>query len=259
VQVNHDRSATLQQLITAIQRRWGTRALRWFGQPVDAAVAVIPTGFADLDAVLGIGGIPRGRITEFLGTPTSGMSTIALTLLARAQAAGDIAVYMDLSRTFDPEYATHIGIDLAALLLVRPPTAADALELIHAMVASGGVGVLVVDSLTVLQSEPRDAPLLAHALRMLPGLLAASPCALLALTVLPYTPAMMRSFAFGGSLLGHAASIRLHVAREDWLPTGLGLPGSAACLTVLKHRLAAPDGQARMLIHFDDHGTPPWR
>ena len=257
--MNHDRSAALQQIITAIQRRWGVRALRRFGQPTSDAVAVIPTGFDDLNRVLGIGGIPRGRITEFLGTPTSGMSTIVLTLLARAQAHGDIAVYMDLSRTFDPEYAANVGIDLAALLLLRPPTAVEALELIQAMVASGGVGLLVVDSLAVLQSEPRDAPLLSQALRVLTGPLAASPCALIALTVLPYSPAMTRSFAFGGSLLGHAASIRLHVAREDWLPTGLGLPGSAACLTVLKHRLAAPDGQARVLIHFDDQGTPPWR
>jgi recombination protein RecA len=259
VLVNQDRSATLQQIITAIQRRWGVRALRRLSQSIDDAIAVIPTGFADLDRVLSIGGLPRGRITEFLGTPTSGMSTIVLTLLARAQARGDIVVYMDLSRTFDPEYATRIGIDLAALLLLRPPTAPDALELIHALVASGGVGILVVDSLAVLQSEPRDAPLLAQALRVLSGPLAASPCALVALTMLPYSPAMTRAFGFAGSLLGHAAAIRLHVAREDWLPTGLGLPGSAACLTVLKHRLAAPDGQAHVLIHFDDQGTPPWR
>lgn len=257
--MTRDRTATLQQIITTIQRRWGSHALRWFHQPADDAIAVIPTGFAELDRVLSIGGIPRGRITEFLGTPTSGMSTIVLSLLARAQAHGDTAVYMDLSRTFDPEYATSLGIDLSTLLLVRPPTAVDALEIVHAMVASGGVGVLVVDSLAVLQSEPRDAALLAQALRVLPGPLATSPCALITLTMLPYSPAMTHSLAFGGSLLAHAASIRLHVARDDWLPTGLGLPGSTACLTVLKHRLAAPDGQARVSIHFDDQGTTPWR
>ena len=257
--MDHDRTAALQQIITAIQRRWGVRALRRFGQPVDQAIAVIPTGVADLDIALGIGGIPRGRITEFLGMPTSGMSTLVLSLLARAQAHGDVAAYMDLSRTFDPEYAVSVGINLAELLLVRPPNAADALELIHALVASSGVGVLIVDSLALLQSEPHDASLLAQALRVLPGPLAASPCALIALTVLPYSAEMTRSFAFGGSLLGHAAAIRLHVAREDWQPIGHGLPGAAACLTVLKHRLAPPDGQARVLIHFDDRGRPAWR
>jgi recombination protein RecA len=256
--VDRERNATLQQLITAVQRRWGVRALGRFGQPTDDTIPVIATGFADLDAALGIGGIPRGRITEFLGTPTSGMSTIVLTLMARAQAQGDVVAYIDLSRTFDPEYATCVGVELAALLLVRPPTATDALELMHALASSGGVGVLVVDSLSMLQSEPRDAPLLAQALRILPGPLAASPCALIALTLLPYSPAMTQSFAFGGALLGHAAAIRLHVAREDWLPTGLGLPGAAACITVLKHRLAAPDGQARVQIAFDDRKKAVW-
>jgi recombination protein RecA len=252
--VDRERSATLQQLIAVVQRRWGVRALRRFGQPLDDAIPVIATGFADLDTALRIGGIPRGRITEFLGTPTSGMSTIVLTLMARAQVQGDVVAYMDLSCTFDPEYAASIGIDLAALLLMRPPTAADALELLHALATSGGVGVLVVDSLALLQSESRDAPLLAQALRILPGPLAASPCALIALTLLPYSPTMTRSFGFSGSLLGHTAALRLHVAREDWLPTGLGLPGATACVTVLKHRLAAPDGQVRVAIHFDGRG-----
>jgi len=81
-----------------------------------------------------------------------------------------------------------------------------------------------------------------------------SPCALIALTLLPYSPAMIHSFSRGGSLLGHAAAIRLHVAREDWLPTGLGLPGCAAKITVIKHKLAPPDGQARVRIHFDAQG-----
>jgi recombination protein RecA len=254
--VDRERNATLQQLIIAVQRRWGARALHRLDQPTNDSIPVVSTGFTELDAALGIGGIPRRRITEFLGTPTSGMSTIVLMLMARAQAQGDVVAYLDLSRTFDPEYAASAGVDLAALLLVRPPTAADALELIHALAARGGVGVLVVDSLALLQSEPRDAPLLAQALRILLGPLAASPCALIALTLLPYSPAMTRSFAFGGSLLCHAAAIRLHVAREDWLPTGLGLPG-AACITVLKHRLAAPDGQARVLIAFDDRKQTP--
>jgi recombination protein RecA len=250
--VDRDRTTTLHQIIATIQRRWGVRALRRLGQPADDAIAVVTTGFAELDAALGIGGIPRGRVTEFLGTPTSGMSSIVLTLMARAQAQGDMVAYVDLSRTFDPEYALAIGIDLHALLLVRPSTADDALNIIHALVSSNGVGVLIVDALALLQSEPRDAPLLAQALRVLPGSLAASPCALVALTVLPYSPAMTRSFALGGSLLGHAAAIRLHIAREDWLPNGLGLPGCAACITVLKHKLAPMGGQARVLIHFDE-------
>jgi recombination protein RecA len=250
--MDHDRSAALQHIITAIQRRWGERALRRFGQATHDTIAVIPTGFADLDAALGIGSIPRGRITELLGTPTSGMTTLALTVLARAQAQGDLVAYVDLSRTFDAEYAALIGVDLAALLLIRPPTAADALELIDALIASGGVGVLLVDSLAMFQSLPRDARLLEQALRTLPATLARSPCALVALTSMPYSPEMIRALGFRGSLLAHTAAIRLHIAREAWQPTAQGLPGCTASISVLKHKLAATGSTTQLLIHFAD-------
>jgi recombination protein RecA len=248
------RAATLQSLIADLRKRWGDRVAR-LGSTTEA-VRVLSTGFPKLDAALGIGGVPRGRLTELLGTPTSGATTIALTLLARAQARGDLAGYIDLSRTFDAEYAAALGVDLHALLLARPRTAAEALELMHALVASGGVGVLVVESLSLLQSNPRDALLLDQALRVLPRPLAASPCALLALTPLPYSPEMVRAIGFGGSALAHAATLRLHVARETWLDADDGPPGCAARVTVLKHRLGAPSGHAQLLVQFDDGSWP---
>ena len=250
--MDRDRVAALHQIIAAVQRRWGPRALRILGRMTDDAVPIIPTGFAALDAALHIGGLPRGRLTELLGAPTSGMTTIALTLLAQAQARGDLVGYVDLSGTFDAVYAAAVGVDLAALLLVRPHGAADALDLIHALVASGGVGALVVDALGLLQAVPRDAALLDQALRVLVGPLATSPCALIVLTPLPYSPAMIHALAFGGSSLAHAAAIRLHVAREAWLCADQGPPGCAARVMVLKHRLAPPNGQAQVRIHFDD-------
>jgi recombination protein RecA len=251
--VKADRAATLQQIVATIQRRWGARALRILGASmIDSGIPVVTTGFAEVDTVLGIGGLPRGRLTELLGTPTSGMTTLALTVLACAQAQSDLVAYVDLSRTFDAEYASRVGVDLAALLLIRPPTAADALELIHALIASGGVGVLVVDSLAMFQSLPRDAVLLEQALRMLPGVLAVSPCTLLALTSLPYSPEMTRALGFRGSLLAHAATIRLHIAREAWLPHAQGPPGCTARISVLKHKLAPMGGTAQVLIRFAD-------
>lgn len=246
------RSATLRQLIATVQRRWGKRALRRLGDSAGHPVSTIATGFADLDRALQIGGVPRGRLTELLGTPTSGMTTLALTMLAGTQARGDVAAYVDLSRTFDAEYAALVGVDLPSLLLVRPSSAADALEIVQALVASGGVGVLVVDSLALLQIVPRDAALLEQALRALPGPLAASPCALVALTPLPYAPEMTRALAFTGSLVAHAASIRLHVVREAWLPAAHGPPGCHARISVLKHRLAPAAGDAQVLIRFAD-------
>src|SRR4051794_34749254 len=104
--VDGERAATLHRVITAIQRRWGERALRLFGQSsVDAPLAVIPTGLADLDTALGIGGLPRGRLTEVMGAPTSGATTIALRTLAQAQSHGDCVGYIDVQANFDPEYA----------------------------------------------------------------------------------------------------------------------------------------------------------
>ena len=247
-------AARLRQLIAVIQRRWGSRALRFLGDTTEETVPVVPTGFADLDRALAIGGVPRGRITELLGTPTSGITTIALTLIARAQAQGDLAAYLDLSKTFDAEYAAHVGVDLAALLLVQPISAADALEMIQALVGSGSVGMLVIDALALLQTVPRDAALLEQALRVLPATLVASPCALVTLTPLPYSPEMTRSLAFTGSLLAHAASIRLHIVREAWLMAEHGPPGCHARISVLKHRLAAGEGEVQVLIRFADEG-----
>lgn len=246
------RQAALQQLIATVQRRWGAHALRLLGEEAAPAVAVLPTGFAALDAALGIGGMPRGRLTELLGTPTSGATTLALTLLARAQAAGDLAGYVDLSRTFDAEIAALLGVDLAALLLVRPVSAADALEIILALAGSGGLGALVVDSLALLQSKHQDAMLLEQALRGLPATLSASPTALVALTPLPYTPAFTRAIAFTGSFVGHAAALRLHIAREAWLTAEHGPPGCHARVSVLKHQLAPAGGDAQVLISFPE-------
>lgn len=248
-------TATLQQLIVIIQRRWGARALRWLGD-AHPAHAVLPTGFAALDAALGIGGVPRGRLTELLGMPTSGATTLALTLLAQAQAQGDLAGYIDLSRTFDAEHAALLGVDLATLLLVRPASAADALEMIHALIASGGLGVLVVDSLALLQTDPHDRVLLDRALRVLPSVLARSPCALVALTPLPYSPALTRTLAFAGAPLAHAAALRLHVAREGWLAAAHGPPGCHARISVLTHQLAPLGGVAQVLIAFPEGATP---
>lgn len=118
-------TAMLHEVIAAIQRRWGARALRFLGNAQNTLPSVITTSFAELDAALHIGGLPRGRISEFLGTPTSGMTTIALTMIAVAQARGDLVGYIDLSRTFDAEYAAALDVDLPSLLLVRPSSAAD--------------------------------------------------------------------------------------------------------------------------------------
>ena len=113
--MKQDRAATLQQIVATIQRRWGTRALRILGVPAnDPAIPVVSSGFAEIDAALHIGGLPRGRLTELLGTPTSGMTTLALTVLARAQAQGDLVGYIERSEIRPVVAATFSLEDIVA-------------------------------------------------------------------------------------------------------------------------------------------------
>ncbi len=251
--MERDRAATLQQLIAAIQRRWGAHALRVFGQRSAEAIPVISTGFLDLDAALGIGGFPRGRITELLGMATSGKTTIALRALAQAQAQGDRVGYLDLPSTFDPEYAAWCGVDLASLLVIRPQTPIDALDLLSALVASGGLGMLVVDDLACFQETTQGSVLLERALRVLARPLTRSPCALIVLTTLPHRPGVIETIGFRGAALAYAAAIQLHVAREAWLDNRHAPPGCHARVNVLTHKLAAPGKAARVTISFEDH------
>ena len=251
--MERDRAATLQQLIAAIQRRWGAHALRLFGQPPVGTVPVVSTGFPDLDAALGIGGFPRGRLTELLGMATSGKTTIALRALMQAQAQGDRVGYIDLPSTFDPEYAAWCGIDLASLLLIRPQAASDALDLLPPLITSGGLGMLVVDDLASFQETTQGSVLLERALRVLAGPLTQSPCALIVLTTLPHRPGVMGTIGFRGAALAYAAALQLHIAREAWLDNGSAPPGCHVRVSVLKHKLASPGKAARVTITFEDH------
>ena len=253
-----DRTATLQRVIATIQRRWGERALHILGQSSSSpATSAISTGFAALDQALGIGGLPRARMTELLGPPTSGKTTLALRMLAQAQQQGDRVGFVDLPTTFDPEYAVWCGVDLATLLLVRPPAITDAPDLILALLASGGLGALVVDDLMALLQVPNGMQLLDRTMRGLPRILARSPCALVMLTALPYRAEALRTIGYHGSALAHVAAIRLHIARASWCDDPPLALGWHARVTVLKHLHAPPGAEAQITIAFAEHGSIP--
>lgn len=242
-----ERDPRVAGVVAAVRRRWGNRSARW-GNEVAPIVGRACFGLPPLDALLG--GVPRGRVSEFLGAPTSGMTTLALRLVAHAQAHDELVAWLDLAGVFDAEYAAFCGIDLDALLLARPVTASDALELLRALVEQRVIGVLVVDQLGMLQARPDHAHLLDHALpRLLPPL-AQSPTALVALSTAPYAPDMVRAIAYRGSLLAHAASLRLHVARAGWADDPLRL-GCYARVLVLKDKLAGVVGEATVAFDFE--------
>jgi recombination protein RecA len=248
----------LDATVAAIQQRWGPQALRRWGQaPARVEVPHIPTGFPALDNALGVGGLPRSRITEFLGVPTSGMATLALKVVARAQAMGDMAAYLDLGYTFDPGYAARCEVNLKHLLLVRPRTGDEALDILYSLVAGRGVGILVFDSTSHLIAESRGSRAMSAALRKLTGALAQSPCVCLFLTPLHFGAAGSSNNYPGGFALPNYAAVRLLLEKEEWLRKGRDVRGYRARATVLKNKLGPAGKQAAIAITFDGvvHGN----
>lgn len=240
----------LDFVVSAIQRRWGRKALRR-GEAAfapESGLPHLPTGFPPLDQALdGIGGLPRGRISELLGAPTSGMATLALKLIEQAQAAGDTAAYLDLSRTFDPDYAARCHVRLSKLLLVRPASGLEALALTRDLIESRGLGVLVFDSVADLcQTRPE-----ASALAQLPAGLVESACALIFLTPLLRGDPMSSANYPAGFALPHYASVRLLLRKERWLQRGRDICGYQARVLVLKNKLGAAGRRAQIAVTFN--------
>jgi recombination protein RecA len=234
--------------IATIQRKWGLKALRQLDRvEVTAKIPHVPTGFPTLDKALGIGGIPRSRMTEILGVPTSGMTTLAMKIMASAQAEGDTAAYIDLSRTFDADYAHRCEVDLSKLVLVRPHSGNDALAITQDLIASRGVGILIFDAASDLLADVQGQQLMATRLRQLIGLLAKSPCALIFLTLLEaYHPPTDDSYA-----LAHYATLRLFIEKERWITKRRDVRGYRAQVFVAKNKLGAGGQRATIAITFN--------
>jgi recombination protein RecA len=246
--------------VQAIQKRWGPKAIRKLeASSTTVEIPHIATGFPALDRALGIGGIPRGRITEILGAPTSGMATLALKLIARAQEDRDTAAYLDLSYTFDPDYAARCNVSLERLLLIRPHSGREALEITTSLIAGGGIGVLVFDSMSQLLGETHGPQLMSAALRQLVGVpstglragLAESPCALVFLTPLYFGDATSQDNYPSGFALPHYATVRLLIEKERWLKRRRDVRGYRARVTVIKNKLAPAGKSAAIEITFN--------
>jgi recombination protein RecA len=245
-----DRRKRLAAAVAAIQMRWGQRALRRGPAPIPPQ-AVIPTGFAGLDAMLdGCGGIPRGRISELLGAPTSGMVTLALKVMAEAQAGGDMVAWLDMGHTFDPDYADRCGVDTSRLLLARPHSGKEALALVHQLVLGHSVGLIVFDAIPDLLGA-RSPATLAALLTGLPALLAQSPAALLCLTPLRFGGAMSVANYPPGLPLPALATLRLELRKERWLYRDNDVRGYQAQALLLKNKLGRAGQRTRLSITFN--------
>jgi recombination protein RecA len=253
------RQRQLDMAVAAIHRRHGTRALVK-GKPA-SAVPHIPTGFLALDRVLGIGGLPRGRVCELVGPATSGKTTLALKFLAQAQKAGGQQVvgqqvvgqqvgYVDQALYFDPDYAYRCGLDLSRLLVGKAHDLQEALAMTEALARNGDLAALVFDALSFLWTDPVAASLLAATLNRLPAFLARSGTTLLVLHDSPLGDSSTGSMS-ALSTLAHTAAVRLQVVRERWLRQHGDVRGYEARVEVLKNRHGPAGRQATIAIEFN--------
>lgn len=246
-----DKQDKLTLVIAGIQKRWGARIIGRSSPKKD--FPAISTSFPHLDEALGIGGIPRGRISELMGMPTSGMATLALKIIAQSQKEGGSAVYLDLTRTFDPAYAWRCGVQLAHLTLVHPHTFPQSLSILSDFIMNGGIDLLIFDNPLHLQDESRATLKLSTTLGSILAPLSRNNSTLLFLTSLsPQSDAPQHVAPYPeGAILPYYATLRLLLHKERWLYEQRDVRGYEAQVLIIKNKLHRPGQKVRLTITFN--------
>lgn len=255
-----EKQKALEMALAQIERQFGKGSIMRLGEAsARMAVDAIPTGSLALDLALGVGGIARGRIVEIFGPESSGKTTVALHVIAEAQRAGGSAAFIDAEHALDPAYARRLGVDVDNLLVSQPDTGEQALEIAEALVRSGAVDVIVVDSVAALvpraeiEGEMGDAHvglqarLMSQALRKLTGAVSKSRTALIFINQIREKVGVMfgnPETTPGGRALKFYASIRIDVRRVESLRQGAETVGMRVRAKVVKNKLAPPFKQA---------------
>ena len=249
------RKKALEAALATLTKRFGEGTVMRLGEATQLAVDVIPTGALSLDIALGVGGIPRGRVTEIYGPDGAGKTTLALHIVAEAQKRGGVAAYIDMEHALDPEYAEACGVDVDNLYIAQPDTGEQALEIAETLVRSGAVDVVVIDSVAALvpraeiEGEMGDshpglqARLMSQALRKLSGAIKQSNTAMIFTNQLREKIGVVfgsSETTTGGRALKFYASVRLDVRRVTGIKEKGEVIGSRTRVRVTKNKVAPP-------------------